>query len=172
MQSHRLRRVLGGDARHRRTRFPRRRDFHWDGSSPRYRDDRALKRFCPDSTRVRKSPNGEKWRETCGGKAWDFRKRKRNQTKTSGRWGCVFFSPSTLPRRKVVTVVILQSSGIQFYVLLRMASTSVKKDMHTTSCASHIHRLQLWKLDGKAYTKQKPTQNKALQKTKAYKGAG
>ncbi len=100
--------------------------------------------------------------------------------KASSRVGCVFFSPSALPRRKVVTVVVLQSSGIQFYVLLRMSITPVKKEIHITSHSSHIHRLRLWKLDGKAYTKQRPTQtkaytkqrptqNKSLQKTKAYK---
>ena len=58
-----------------------------------------------------------------------------------------FFSFSTLPRRKVVTVVVLQSCGIQFYVLLRMAVTPDKKD--------------------KAYTKQRPTQDKSLHKAKA-----
>ena len=66
------------DARHRRTRFQRRRNFHWDGSSPRYRDDGAFKRFCKDSTRVPETRNGGKNEKFCGRQAWDFRKREKS----------------------------------------------------------------------------------------------
>ena len=66
----------------------------------------------------------------------------------------MFFSPSTLPHRQVVTVIVLQSCGVQFYVLLRMAITPDKKDKAYTKT--------------KAYTRQKPTQDKSLHKTKAY----
>ena len=71
------------------------------------------------------------------------------------RWGCVFFSPSTLPRLPVRSlrrqvakwspvclrhrqaVAVLQSCGVQFHAMLRMAATPVKNKIHITSHSAH-----------------------------------
>ena len=60
---------------------------------------------------------------------------------------------------KVVTVVILQSCGIQFYVLLRMAITPDKKDKAYTKTKAYTNKsLHKGLHKTKAYTKQKPRQ--------------
>ena len=99
------------------------------------------------------------------GKAWDFRKNKKHKQKASGRVGCVFFSPSTLPHRQVVTVIVLQSACDRTRVAV----------FNSTCCYAWLpHRIKKTKpthkqkpTQTKAYTRQRPTQNKGLHKAKA-----